>query len=323
MSFLNKIRVIFIGTPDFAIPSLQVLIKDDFFDIVGVVTQPDRPVGRKQIFTPPLVKIESQKHDILVFQPEKISDFSSQIADLKPDLIVVVAYSQIIPKSILNIPKYGCVNVHGSILPKYRGASCIQAAILNGDEETGATIIKMDTGLDTGPILAQTSIRIENNWTAGVLYDKVSLLGAEILSKTLKKYIKGEIHPAVQDNAKASYVPKLKKEDAKIDWSGDAEYIVRFVRAMSPWPGAYAQCTMHSNQFLIKKIKIIEVDIKILNINKYSIGEVFSYDEKFAVQCGANALIVKKLQLEGKKEIYSKSFLQGNAKIVGTILNNN
>jgi len=307
------IKTIFIGTPDFAIPSLLALIKDDFFNIIGVVTQLDRPIGRKQILTPPLVKVEALKYDIPVFQPEKIADLKSQIINLQPELIVVAAYSQIIPKSILNIPKYGCVNVHGSLLPKYRGASCIQAAILNGDEKSGATIIKMNTGLDTGHILGQIAIKIKNDWTAGVLYEKVALLGAEILPEILKKYIKGEIKPIAQNNSKANYAPKLKKEDAKIDWPLDAKYIERFIRAMSPWPGAYTQ-------YLIKKIKIIEAEQKILNINKYKIGEVFLHKDKLAVQCGENAIYISKLQLEGKKVLTSKEFLQGNAKIISSIL---
>ena len=165
-----KIKTIFIGTPDFALPSLKSLIKDDFFDMVGVITQPDKKVGRKQILTPPPVKEEALKNNIPVWQPESIKNYELPITDI--DLIVVTAYAKIIPESILNFPKNGCINVHGSLLPKYRGASCVQAAILNGDEETGVTIMKMDKGLDTGPIIYQESIKIGPEDTAGSLYYK-------------------------------------------------------------------------------------------------------------------------------------------------------
>lgn len=308
------VKTIFIGTPDFAVPSLKSLIKDDFFDIVAVITQPDKPVGRKQIVTPPLVKIEAQKNNIPVLQPKSIKDIKSEIQKLKPDIIVVVAYSQIMPKNILDIPKYGCINVHGSLLPKYRGASCIQGAILNGEKESGVTIMKMDTGLDTGPVLAQKSILTKETWTAGDLYNKIAVLGAEILLKTLKGYVADEIKPVLQDNSQASYTKKLTKLEAKIDWSRDATFIARFVRAMNPWPIAYAN--LHS-----KSIKIIEVDNDIIKINKYKVGEVFLHEKNLAIQCGKDAIIVNKLQLEGKKVLTSQEFLKGNADVIGTILN--
>lgn len=308
------IKTIFIGTPDFAIPSLESLIKDDFFNIVGVITQPDKPSGRKQIITPPPVKLIAQKYNIPVFQPKKIASFASKILELKPDLIVVAAYSQIIPKSILDIPKYGCVNVHGSLLPKYRGAACIQAPILAGDKESGVTIIQMDKGLDTGPILAQKSIKIQKEWTAGALFSKISTLGAEILIPALKQYLEGKIKPMPQDPSQASYVGKISKRDGRIDWSKPAEHIERLVRAMNPWPGAYAKKQKNN-----KTIKIIKVESETLKINQYKAGELFLYENKLAVQCGRNALAIKKLQLEGKKILDAKNFLQGN-NIVGNIL---
>jgi len=308
------VRTIFIGTPDFGIPSLKSLIKDDFFDIIGVITGSSKPVGRKQIITPPPIKAEALKHKIPVFQPEKILNLKSKIINLKPDIIVAAAYGQIIPKSILNIPKYGCINVHGSLLPKYRGAACIQAAILNGDKESGATIIKMNIGLDKGPILAQKKLEIKNHWTSGILYSKISKLGAEILIPALKNYIQGKIKPIPQDNTKASYVGLIQKQDGKINWQRNAQYIERLVRAMNPWPGAYAQ-------YLVQNLKIIEADNNILKINKYKIGKVFLDNKKLAIQCGKDALIIKKLQLEAKKSMNSQEFLKGNQDIIGQILN--
>ncbi|MBU4601071.1 methionyl-tRNA formyltransferase, partial [Patescibacteria group bacterium] len=216
MSYKNKkIQTIFIGTPDFAVPSLKALVKDDYFDVAGVITQPDKPVGRKQILTPPPVKAEAEKYRIPVFQPQRISNFKFPISHI--DLIVISAYAQLIPKEILSIPKYGCINVHGSLLPKYRGAAVIQAPILNNDKKTGVTVMKMDAGLDTGPILSQAKIAIRQTDNSGILYDKLSAIGAGLLIKTLKKYINGEIKPMPQDEKKASYVGVLKKKDGKIN----------------------------------------------------------------------------------------------------------
>ncbi len=181
MAYPEKIRTIFIGTPDFAVPSLRALIKDEQFDIIAVVTQSDKKVGRKQVITPPPVKIEAEKNNIPVFQPNKILNLKSQILNLKPDIIIVIAYAQIIPESILDLPKFGCVNVHGSLLPKYRGASPIQAAILGGDKETGITIMKMAKGLDSGPILAKKELNIAPSDTAASLYEKLSLVSAGAL----------------------------------------------------------------------------------------------------------------------------------------------
>lgn len=329
---INKIRTIFIGTSDFGIPAFKALIKDKRFEIIAVITQPDKPAGRKQIPAPPPIKTEAQKCRIPIFQPRRINDLKSQIANLKSEIIIVIAYAQIIPEKILNLPKYGCINVHGSLLPKYRGASCVQAAILNNDKQTGITIIKMDKGLDTGPILWQNKINIESRDTAGALYEKLSLLGAEILPVAVKKYIAGEIKPIPQDNARASYVKRLKKQDGLIDWAKPAVEIERFIRAMAPWPSAYTKIkNLRPSRISLglkkSKIKIIEKNLKIikvreepLKINKYKIGEVFPRNGKLAVQCGKGALIIKKLQLEGKKEMTSEEFLRGCKWIIGSVL---
>lgn len=311
----NKISTIFIGTPAFAVPSLEALLDDDFFQVVGVVTQPDKKVGRKQILTPPPVKITAEKNNIPVYQPEKIRDWKFEANAI--DLIVVVAYAQIIPELLLNFPKYGCINVHGSLLPKYRGASCVQAVIADGEAETGITIMKMDKGLDTGPIISQSKINIEDNDTGGSMFSKLSELGAKILTPALKKYIKGEIIPTEQDPVKSTYVGMLKKDDGRISWGDDAIMIERFIRSRLPWPCAWAKIKSEGQ----KIIKITAVEHDILQINRFKLGEIFLHDHKLSIQCGKNALIIKKIQLEGKKEIGAEEFLRGYPKFVGITLN--
>ncbi|MCK4554910.1 methionyl-tRNA formyltransferase [Candidatus Parcubacteria bacterium] len=310
----HKIKTIFIGTPDFAVLPLKDLVEDGYFDVAAVITQPDKPAGRKQILTPPPVKIEAEKYKIPVFQPEQIKNFQSEIKNLKPEVIIVAAYAQLIPEKILNMPRYGCINVHGSLLPKYRGAAVIQAPILYGDKETGITIMKMDAGLDTGPILSQSRIKIHPTDNAGTLYNQLSQIGANLLVKTLKKYINGEIKPIAQDEEKASYVGMLKKKDGKINWSKPAKEIERFIRAMTPWPGAYAQIKSH----LI--LKILKTEYKPISVNRYKQGELFLHDKQIAIQCGKDALIIKKLQLAGKKQATAEEFLRGHDSFIGIIL---
>lgn len=312
----QKIKTIFIGTPDFGVPALQSLITDNDFEIIGVITQPDKKIGRKQILTPPPIKTIALKHGIPLYQPTKIRDWptekeQNQTALNEIDLIIVIAYAQLIPKRILDLPKYGCVNVHGSLLPKYRGASCIQAAIINGDKETGITIMKMDVGLDTGPIICKEKISINNTDTAGDIFNKLSILSGKVLPEVLKRYISQEIKPEPQDNSQSSYVGMLKKEDGRIEWSKSAEEIERFVRAMSPWPGAYS--TINS------KIKIISTEQQILNINQHKPGTLFIESGELSIQCGSDALIIKQLQLEGKKTLTAKEFLNGHKNLIGSI----
>jgi len=309
----KKIRTIFIGTPDFAIPAFKAIMNDEQFSIVAVITQPDRKVGRKQLLTPPPVKEVAQSFGIPVLQPEKILEMADKIKDLNPELIIVVAYAQLIPEEILKIPKYGCINVHGSLLPKYRGAAVIQAAILNNDRKTGVTIMKMDKGLDTGPILARDEISIKLNDTAGTLYDKLSQLGAELLITTLRKYIANKIKPRPQNKSQASYVRMLSKKDGAINWSRPAVKIERFIRAMTPWPSAWSL-------WKDKRIKITEAQPKPLAINSYRPGKTFIYNSGLVVQCGQDALIIKSLQLAGKKEVTSKEFLLGYKNFIGSIL---
>jgi len=337
----KETKLIFAGTPDFAVPGFKAMLADKDFKILAVITQPDKPVGRKQILTPAAIKIEAQKNNIPVWQPNKVADIKEEIGRANPDLAVLIAYGQIIPPEILDIPRFGWVNVHGSLLPRWRGAACLQAPILSGDKKTGVTIMKIAKGLDTGPILKQTEIKIDSEETAETLHDKLANLGAKILPDTIKNYINGKIKPKPQDNEKASYAPTLKKEDGKIDWQKKAEEIERMVRTFTPWPGTWTNwqgkiikisalggsrpepaCAGRADQPLagatISGGKNTEPEI--LQINKYKPGQTFLHNGKLAVQCGQNALIIKKLQMEGKKEITAEEFLRGYKNVVGQIL---
>lgn len=312
----QPIRTIFIGTPDFGVPALQSLINDPNFTVIGVITQPDKKVGRKQVITPTPIKVEAEKHNITVHQPIKVRNFPlDNFKDI--DLIVVVAYAQIIPKAILDLPKYGCINIHGSLLPKYRGAACIQAAILNGDAETGITIMQMDEGLDTGAIIHQEKIKIESTDTTGVIFDKLSTLGGQILPSILSKYITGELKPQSQDDSKSTYVGMLKKTDGRIDWTKTAIELERHVRTMTPWPGASTIINLKSQTAILK---LISVEHDTLQLNKHKPGTLFVNDDKLCVQCSQGALVIKQLQLEGKKTLTDKEFLNGHQNLIGTIL---
>jgi len=301
----KKIRIIFMGTPDFAVPGFESLINEPNFEIIGVFTQPDKPIGRQQILNLPPVKKVALENNIPVFQPEKIKEEIETIKNLQPDLIIVIAYGKIIPQSILDIPTYGCVNVHASLLPKYRGAACLNAPILNGDTETGVTIMKMEAGLDTGPILRQTKLKLSGQENLEMVHDKLAELGADSLVETLKDFMAGKIIPQIQDETQASYIKTLKKEDGKIDWSKSATEIERLVRAYNPWPGTYTKSDG-------KIIKIIAVENNILKLNDHKSGEVFLNEENLAIQCGQDAIVILKLQLEGKKIMTSAEFLRGH-----------
>ncbi|NQU83711.1 MAG: methionyl-tRNA formyltransferase [Parcubacteria group bacterium] len=310
----DKIRTIFIGTPDFGIPSLRKLADDSRFEVAAVITGLDKKIGRKYIITPSPIKIEAQKLNLLVLQPQKISKIKKEIADLNPDIIVTVAYGQIIPEEILTIPKFGSINIHGSLLPKYRGSACVQSPILNGDKKSGVTIMLMDKNIDTGPILNKAEVILADDETYASLHKKLSILGAEILIPTLMNYINGKIKPQKQANSQASYTKQLKKQDGHINWNKEAKEIERFIRAMNPWPGAFS----YFNDNLM--LKIFETSLVLLNNNKYKIGELFLYNNQLAIKCLKDTLIIKKLQIQGKKEISSDSFILGHKKYIGQIL---
>ena len=300
------------GTPDFAVPGLEQLLNAADFELIAVYTQPDKPVGRKQTLTPPPVKIMAQAAGITVCQPEKIKTETKNITDLKPDLIVVIAYGKIIPQSILDIPVYGCVNVHASLLPKYRGAACLNAPILNGDRETGVTIMKMDAGLDTGPILRQEKIRLNDKETLEELHDTLSRLGAEILTPTLRDYYRGKIKSKRQNEAEASYVGLVKKEDGRIDSKKTATEIERQIRALNPWPGTFL--ILPNDEHL----KILSAQVENGKNNK-KIGEIYVKDGQLYLACGQNSLLILKLQRQNRNALAASDFLKGNQEIIGLI----
>lgn len=309
----NKpIRSIFIGTPDFAVPGLRSLLNDQDFEIIAVITKEDKRVGRKQILSESPIKTLAKEAGIKVIETPKISEIRNEIADLKPDIMIVIAFGQIIPKSILDIPKYGCVNVHGSLLPKYRGASCVAAAIRNQDQESGITIMLMDEKMDTGPILTQARVLLTGQENSNELSIALSQLGAKLLPNTVKDYIEGKITPQAQNNQQASYVKLLKNEDALIDWHQTASAVYAHIRSVSPWPGAFS--------FIDGlKIKIIESSFYTINSDK-ELGTIISQDGKCFVQCADQALEIRTWQVSGKKAISAKEFLSGYSRYIGKIL---
>ncbi|MBD3359884.1 MAG: methionyl-tRNA formyltransferase [Candidatus Buchananbacteria bacterium] len=309
---LKNAKIIFMGTPNFSAPILSGLI--DNYKVITIVTQPDKKAGRQQILSQSPIKQIAKANNIEVFQPEKLKDnqaFFNKIKELNPELIVVAAYGFILPKQILAIPRYGVINVHASLLPKYRGASPIQAAILNGEKETGVTIMLVNEKMDQGDILSQAKANLDQDETFLSLHDKLSVLGAHLLINTLPQYLNGEIQPKKQDDAKATYCPIITKADGKIDWLKSADEIERQVRAFYPWPGTW---TFWNN----KKLKIHKVSK--LNTEKDKAGKVFEFDNGLAVSCGQNSLKIEELQLEGKKIMTAKEFLNGYKNIIGSIL---
>ncbi|MFA5099152.1 MAG: methionyl-tRNA formyltransferase [Candidatus Paceibacterota bacterium] len=249
---MENLKIIFLGNPEFALPSLEALIKENY-QIAGVITSPDRPTGRKQILTPPPVKVLAQKNNLPVYQPKDKNELLEIVKKLEPDLAAVVAYGMIFPKEVLDIPKYGFVNVHPSLLPKYRGATPIQAAILNGDEKTGVSLFKIDKKMDHGPIVATRQLEFSIfNYQFSKLSDELANLGANLLIETLPKYVSGEITPLAQDDSLATYTKKIKTEDAFIDLEKDNPVeMERKIRALNPEPGTW---TMEDN----KRVKILE-----------------------------------------------------------------
>jgi methionyl-tRNA formyltransferase len=301
------------GTPDFAVPCLEKLIESKH-EVVGVFSQPDKPVGRKQILTPPEVKACAVKYDIPVYQPEKIkgSNALEIIQSLNPDIIVVVAYGKILPNEILNAAKYGCINVHASLLPKYRGAAPIQWAVLNGDKTTGVSIMQMDEGLDTGDVLLVKETQIDINETSAELFDRLSILGADALLEALDLIEKGKANPQKQADGEYEYAKMISRELCPIDWSKSAIEIHNQVRGLQTWPVAIT--TVNG-----KNLKIHKTILSDAKGNKS--GEIVDNKKRLVVSCGdGNCLEILELQLEGKKRMDAKSFLLGNNIEINTIL---
>lgn len=302
-------NVVFMGTPDFAVPSLKAIAKHH--NVLAVFTQPDKPVGRKMVMTPPDVKVCAEELSIPVYQPVKLREGDNHkiIRELNPDVIVVVAYGQILPENILNIPKYGCINVHGSLLPKYRGAAPIQWSVLNGDTVTGVTTMYMEKGLDTGDILLKEEYEIGINETAGEVFDNLAMLGGELIIKTLEYAQNGMLKPVKQDDSLSSYAKMLDKSMCKIDFSKTNKEVHNKVRGLCPWPVA-------STVFNGKVLKIFETR---LADGKGKPGEVISTNP-LTVACGEGAVVVNSVQLQGKKRMDSNAFLQGHKISIGTII---
>jgi methionyl-tRNA formyltransferase len=308
-------RIVFMGSPDFALPTLKGLAQH--YDVVGVVTQPDRASGRGRELKPPSVKLLAQKLGIPVTQPEKLRqpDAMEQLQAWNPDLIVVAAFGQILRKDVLDLPRFGCINVHASLLPRWRGAAPINAAILHGDEETGITIMKMDVGLDTGPILSQRSIPLTREDTAGSVFEKLSHLGAELLIETLPDYLSGKIQPIPQPDEGATYAPMLKKEEGKLDFTRPAEELERRVRAFNPWPGAF----MEFDETLLKihRAHVLPHPFTALpagereGLRDAEPGQRLIVEGQPAVGAGGGLLILGEVQPAGKKSMSGKSFLAG------------
>ena len=302
-------KIIFMGTPDFAAASLEALIASRH-EIQAVVTQPDKPKGRKGELTPSPVKVVAEGKGIKVYQPLKVRDeeFVKTLRAYNPDVMVVVAFGQIIPLSILKMPKYGCVNIHGSLLPKYRGAAPIQWAVLDGEKETGITTILMDEGIDTGDILLKKTIQIDTDETSGSLFDKLMALGAKAILETLDELEKGSLTPTKQGESPTAYAKMLTKAMGLIDFIKSAKELDCFVRGMDPWPSAY---TLLSGKTLkLWKVRAVEGGGKAGSV--IEIGK-----ESFTIACGEGAIEVLEVQLEGKKRMSAGDFLKGSTLNIG------
>ncbi len=295
-------RLVFMGSPEFALPVLRILTQG--YQVVGVVTQPDRPAGRGRVLTPSPVKLLADELHIPVIQPRRLSEPAAfqALQDWSPDLIVVAAFGQILRPAVLDLPKLGCVNVHGSLLPRWRGAAPIQAAIHHGDAQTGITIMCMDPGVDTGAILSQRSIPIDERDTAGSLSEKLSALGAELLIETLPRYLAGEVQPQTQDEAEATYAPMVKKEDGILDFSKPAIELERRVRAYHPWPGAF---TYWNGQVLkIHRAHVAEDRME-------PAGTKIIHQASPAITTSNGLLVIDELQMAGRTTQSGPAFLRG------------
>ena len=310
-------KIVFIGTPEFGAIVLEKLIGGGYAPVL-VITSPDKKAGRKQIITPPPAKNVAKKNNIAILQPEKIKDTISQIQSINPDLIIVAASSYIIPKEILDIPKHGSLNVHPSLLPRWRGPSPVQFTILNGDKKTGVTVMKITGKVDAGPIISQKEINLDGKEIYTQLHDELGELGGKLLIETIPKWIKGEIKPEEQDEKAATYSKILKKEDGRINWHNAAEEIERQIRAFDSWPGSF---TLWQRDNKLIKIEIIKARVYNIDSEKYPIGKTLVAPQNhLCIQTGKEFLVVEKLQMEGKKEINSEDFIRGFPDFIGTIL---
>jgi methionyl-tRNA formyltransferase len=301
-------RIVFIGAGEIGVPTLQALLRSSEHKLTGVLTQPDKPVGRAQQIEPPPIKRALAGTTISILQPERIKDRQAieEIRALQPDAIVVMAYGQILPRKVLEIPRIACLNLHASLLPRWRGAAPIQAGIAAGDPETGITVMYMAEGLDTGDILLRRRIDILPTDTGGSLHDRLAQIAPDALLEALQMLVKGNAPRTPQDNALATYAPKLTREDGKIDWTEPAEIIERKVRAFNPWPGAFTEIASLG----ARKLKIFSAAIVDLSGKP---GEFLRRDKELVIAAGKGALSLGEVQLEGKRRMSAAEFVRGHA----------
>ena len=296
------------GTPDFAVPALEKLAQSPDYTVAAVFTQPDKPKGRKMVMTPPDVKVCAEKLGIPVFQPSSMrsEEAYNSLKELNPDVIVVAAYGQILPKAVLDLPKFGCVNIHGSLLPKYRGAAPIQQSVLDGEKVTGVTTMLMDVGLDTGDILLKAETEIGENETAGELFDRLAVLGGELIVETLDKLEKGEIIPQKQDDSLATHTSKITKELCPIDFNKTAYEVHNKVRGLNPWPVA-------ATEIAGKTVKVYSSRVSDMS---GAAGTILSL-KPFVVACGDKSVELIEIQPQGKKRMTAQAFLAGHKLNIG------
>lgn len=308
-------KVIFMGTPDFAVGTLDALVEAGH-EVTMVVSQPDKPKGRGHSMQPTPVKEAALRHHLPVYQPVRIREEQAirELEGTEADVIVVVAFGQIIPKQILEMKRYGCINVHASLLPRYRGAAPIQWAVIDGEKESGVTIMQMDEGLDTGDMLSKVVVPLDEKETGGSLFDKLSAAGAKLCVETLEKLERGEIIPEKQGESPTAYAAMLTRHMGNIDWTKDAASIECLVRGLNPWPSAYTKLNG-------KTLKIWECSVIPSDASKGVCGEILEVTkDSMIVQTGRDALAVRELQLEGKKRMDAGAFLRGFAVEPGTVL---
>lgn len=308
-------RIVFMGTPEFAVPCLEALIEQKH-DIVAVVTQPDRAKDRGKKMAPPAVKIRAEEAGIPVYQPERIKsgEFVETLRALKPDAMVVVAFGQLLSQEILDIPPYGCINVHASLLPQYRGAAPINWCIINGEQKTGVTTMYMDKGLDTGDMIIKKELEISENETAGELHDRLMLLGASVLSETMELIQKGNAPRIPQDSNKATYAPIMDKRLGSIDWAKPAQDIRNLIRGTYPWPGAYS--IYNGKVFKIFAAEMVDNDTP--NVNPGCISRVDK--NSITAACGKGSLRISELQFQNEKRMAVEAYLRGHEILEGTVL---
>lgn len=311
-------KIVFMGTPAFAVPSLEMLIAKGY-SIAAVVTQPDRPQGRKKVLTPTPVKEAALRHGIPVLQPQRLRspEAVAELAEYKPDLIVTAAYGQILPKSVLDMPSLGCLNVHGSLLPAYRGGAPIQRSIINGEAVTGITLMYMAEGLDTGDMIAKAEVPIEETDTAGTMFEKLSQAGAKLLQQELPRLVKGKVDAEPQDEAKATYAPNLTRDDEKIDWSRSSREIYNQIRGLVPYSGGF---TLWNGEVFKVWAAANPSSAQVISSEAQPGTVLGLHEEGIVVKTGDGSLTLLTVQPSGKKAMDAAQFVRGTSLAVGTVL---